>query len=335
MALFSKDLGIDLGTNNTRAAEGTQVILEEPTVAAIIISEQKMVSWGKEAQDMLGRVPDSIEVNRPLRNGVIADYEVAEYILRDILRKVGGPLQFFRPQVMITVPNGITSVERRAVHEAALQAGARDVALIQQPLAAAIGVDLPIGTPSGNLILSLGGGTTQVAVIAMYGIVTGETLRAGGNALDEAIVNYVRKKYGLIIGQITAEQVKIKIGAAVPQDDEQSVEIQGQDQVTGLPRPVTLTTGEIIDAVEEPLRAIVETARHVLEKTPPELVSDIIDRGIALCGGGALLRGIDRLFTKELGVPAYLVDHPTTCIVEGAARATKMHDMLRRNLITV
>ncbi len=266
MALFSKDLGIDLGTNNTRAAEGGQVILDEPTVAAIIISEQKMVSWGKEAQDMLGRVPDSIEVNRPLRNGVIADYEVAEYILRDILRKLGGPLQFFRPQVMITVPNGITSVERRAVHEAGLQAGSRDVALIQQPLAAAIGVDLPIGTPSGNLILCLGGGTTQVAVIAMYGIVAGETLRAGGTALDEAIVSYVRKKYGLIIGQITAEQVKIKIGAAVPQDDEQSVEIQGQDQVTGLPRPVTLTTGEIIDALEEPLHAIVETARHVLEK---------------------------------------------------------------------
>ena len=266
-----------------------RLILDEPTVAAIIIAEQKMVSWGKEAQDMLGRVPDSIEVTRPLRNGVIADYEVAEYILRDILRKLSGPLQFFRPQVMITVPNGITSVERRAVHEAALQAGSRDVALIQQPLAAAIGVDLPIGTPSGNLILCLGGGTTQVAVIAMYGIVAGETLRAGGASLDEAIVSYIRKKYGLIIGQINAEQIKIKIGAAVPQDEEQSVEIQGQDQVTGLPRPVTLTTGEIIDAVEEPLHAIVETARHVLEKTPPELVSDIIDRGIALCGGGALL----------------------------------------------
>jgi rod shape-determining protein MreB and related proteins len=335
MALFSKELGIDLGTNNTRAAEGSQVILEEPTVAAIIISEQKMVSWGKEAQDMLGRVPDTIEVNRPLRNGVIADYEVAEYILRDILRKMSGPLQFFRPQVMITVPNGITSVERRAVHEAALQAGSRDVSLIQQPLAAAIGVDLPIGTPSGNLILCLGGGTTQVAVIAMYGIVVGETLRAGGTSLDEAIVAYVRKKYGLIIGQLTAEQIKIKIGAAVPQDEEQSVEIQGQDQVTGLPRPVTLTTGEIIDAVEEPLNAIVETARRVLEKTPPELVSDIIDRGIALCGGGALLRGIDRLFTKELGVPAYLVDNPTTCIVLGAAKASRMHDVLKRNLITV
>jgi rod shape-determining protein MreB len=329
MALFSKDLGIDLGTNNTRAAEGTQVILEEPTVAAIIIAEQKMVSWGKEAQDMLGRVPDSIEVTKPLRNGVIADYEVAEYILRDILRKLSGPLQLFRPQVMIT------SVERRAVHEAGLQAGSRDVALIQQPLAAAIGVDLPIGTPSGNLILCLGGGTTQVAVIAMYGIVTGETLRAGGTSLDEAIVAYVRKKYGLIIGVQTAEQIKIKIGAAVPQEEEQSVEIQGQDQVTGLPRPVTLTSGEIIDAVEEPLHAIVETTRHVLEKTPPELVSDIIDRGIALCGGGALLRGIDRLFTKELGVPAYLVDNPTTCIVLGAARAIKMHDILKRNLIAV
>lgn len=335
MALFSKELGIDLGTNNTRACEGNQVILEEPTVAAIIIAEQKMVSWGKEAQDMLGRVPDTIEVTKPLRNGVIADYEVAEYILRDILRKLGGPLQFFRPQVMITVPNGITSVERRAVHEAALQAGSRDVALIQQPLAAAIGVDLPIGTPSGNLILCLGGGTTQVAVIAMYGIVVGETLRAGGSSLDEAIVSYVRKKYGLIIGSLTAEQIKIKIGAAVPQEEEQSVEIQGQDQVTGLPRPVTLTTGEIIDAVEEPLNSIIETARRVLEKTPPELVSDIIDRGIALCGGGALLRGIDRLFTKELGVPAYLVDNPTTCIVLGAARACKMHDVLRRNLISV
>jgi len=335
MAIFSKDLGIDLGTNNTRAAEGNQVLLEEPTVAAIIIAEQKMVSWGKEAQNMLGRVPDTIEVTKPLRNGVIADYEVAEYILRDILRKLSGPLQLFRPQVMITVPNGITSVERRAVHEAALQAGSRDVALIQQPLAAAIGIDLPIGTPSGNLILCLGGGTTQVAVIAMYGIVAGETLRAGGTSLDEAIVGYVRKKYGLLIGQQTAEQIKIKIGAAVPQEEEQSVEIQGQDQVTGLPRPITLTTGEIIDAVEEPLNAIVETARHVLEKTPPELISDIIDRGIALCGGGALLRGIDRLFTKELGVPAYLVDNPTTCIVLGAARATKMHDVLKRNLITV
>jgi rod shape-determining protein MreB len=335
MPLFSKDLGIDLGTVNTRVAEGDQIVLEEPTVAAIVVAEQKMVAWGKEAQDMLGRVPESIEVIRPLRNGVIADYEVAEYILRDLLGKVSGQFRVFRPQVMMTVPDGVTSVERRAVHEAALQAGSRDVFLIQQPLAAALGVDLPIGTPSGNMILCLGGGTTQAAVLAMYGIVAGESLRLGGMQLDESIVAYVRKKYGLIIGQQTAEQVKIKIGAAVSREDEQSMEIQGQDQVTGLPRPVTLTTGEIVDAMEEPIKAIIETARRVLEKTPPELVSDIIDRGVALCGGTALLRDIDRLITKELGVPAYLVDNPMTCVVEGASRGIKMQDMLRRNLPVV
>jgi rod shape-determining protein MreB len=328
MAILSKDLGIDLGTVNIRTVEGSRVIIDEPTIAAIVVAEQKMVAWGKEALDMLGRVPDSIEVTRPMRNGVIADYEVAEYILRDLLKKVGGPLQL----IMITIPDGATSVERRAVHEAALQAGGRDVFLIQQPLAAALGIDLPISTPSGNSILCLGGGTTQAAVIAMYGIVAGESLRAGGMQLDEAIATYVRKKYGIIIGLQTAEQLKIKIGAAVPQDEELSMEIQGQDQVTGLPRPVTLTTGEIVDAMDETLNAQVETVRRVLEKTPPELVSDIIDRGVALCGGGALLKGIDRLLTKELGVPAYLVDNPTTCVAEGAARALQMRDALRRNL---
>ncbi|HNT22795.1 MAG TPA: rod shape-determining protein [Anaerolineales bacterium] len=335
MALFSKELGIDLGTVNTRAAESGQILVEEPTVAAIVVTEQKMVAWGREAQDMLGRVPESIEVSRPLRNGVIADYQVAETMLEYLFKKIGGPLPFFRPRVMITVPDGVTSVERRAVYEAAQQAGGREVFLIQQPLAAAIGVDLPIGTPSGNMILCLGGGATQAAVMAMYGIVAGETLRAGGMQLDDSIVSYVRKKYGLIIGQQTAEQVKIKIGAAIPQDDEQSMEIQGQDQVTGLPRPITLTTGEIVDAMEEPLRAVIETARRVLEKTPPELVSDIIDRGVALCGGGALLRGIDRLMTKELGVPAYLVDSPLTCTAEGAARGIRMREILRRNLPVV
>jgi len=335
MALFSKELGIDLGTVNTRVAESGQILVEEPTVAAIVVTEQKMVAWGREAQDMLGRVPESIEVSRPLRNGVIADYQVAETMLEYLFKKIGGPLPFFRPRVMITVPDGVTSVERRAVYEAAQQAGGREVFLIQQPLAAAIGVDLPIGTPSGNMILCLGGGATQAAVMAMYGIVAGETLRAGGMQLDDSIVSYVRKKYGLIIGQQTAEQVKIKIGAAIPQDDEQSMEIQGQDQVTGLPRPITLTTGEIVDAMEEPLRAVIETARRVLEKTPPELVSDIIDRGVALCGGGALLRGIDRLMTKELGVPAYLVDSPLTCTAEGAARGIRMREILRRNLPVV
>ncbi len=335
MALFSKELGIDLGTLYTRVVEGGQIVLQEPTVAAIVVDEQKMVAWGQEAQDMLGRVPESLEVMRPLINGVIADYEVTEYLLEALLRKAGGPMRFFKPRIMVTVPFGVTSVESRAVHEAALQAGSREVYLIQQPLAAALGVDLPIGTPSGNMLISLGGGTTQAAVLAMYGIVTAETNRAGGVALDEAIVNYVRKKYGLIIGQMTAEQVKIRIGAAVPQDEEQTMEIQGQDQVTGLPRPAALTTGEVVEALRDPLKDIVETARRVLEKTPPELVSDIIDRGVALTGGGALLRGIDKLMTKELGVPAYRVDNPTTCTAEGAARGLEMYALIRRNLPAV
>ncbi len=335
MALFAKRLGIDLGTFYTRVAEGGQVILQEPTMAAIVVQEQKMVAWGQEAQDMYGRVPDSLEVTRPLMNGVIADYEITEYLLEALMRKVGGAMRFFRPTVMVTVPYGVTSVESRAVHEASLQAGAREVFLIQQPLAAAIGVDLPIGTPSGNMLLCLGGGATQAAVLAMYGIVAAETMRAGGMALDEAIVGYVRKKYGLIIGQLTAEQIKLRIGAAVPQDEEQSAEIQGQDQVTGLPRPATLTTGEVVEALREPLRDIIETARRVLEKTPPELVSDIIDRGVALTGGGALLRGVDKLMTKELGVPAYRVDNPTTCTAEGAARGLAMYNLLRRNLPAV
>ncbi len=236
---------------------------------------------------------------------------------------------------MITVPFGVTSVESRAVHEATLQAGGREVFLIPQPLAAAIGIDLPINTPSGNMLISLGGGATQVAVLAMYGIVTAETMRAGGMALDEAIVSYVRKKYGIIIGQLTAEQLKIRIGAAVPQEEEQSMELQGQDQVSGLPRPINLTTGEVVEALQEPLRDVVETARRVLEKTPPELVSDIIDRGVALTGGGALLRGIDKLLTKELGVPAYLVDNSATCTAEGASRGFAMYGLIRRSLPNV
>ncbi len=332
MALFSKELGIDLGTMYTRVAQGGQIVLQEPTVSAIVVQEQKMVAWGQEAQDMLGRVPDSLEVTRPLRHGVIADYEVTEFMLEALLKRVSGSLRFFGPTVMITVPHGVTSVESRAVHEATLQAGAREAYLIQQPLAAAIGVDLPIGTPSGNMILCLGGGATQAAVLAMYGIVAAETLRKGGTALDEAIVGYVRRKYGLIIGELTAEQVKLRIGAAVPQDEEHSMEVMGQDQVSGLPRPITLTTGEVVEALREPLGEVIETGRRVLEKTPPELVSDIIDRGIALTGGGTLLRGIEKLLTKELGVPTYRVDNPTTCTAEGASRAIGMYALLRRNL---
>ena len=335
MGFLSRNLGIDLGTIYTRVFSNNQLVLEEPTIAAIVVAEDKMVEWGKAAQEMYGRVSESIEVSRPMTNGVIADFEVTGNILADVLKRVGGMVRLFRPNVMITAPEGITSVERRAVHEVALQAGSGEVYVIQQPLAASLGVDLPIGTPSGNMILCLGGGTTQAAVLAMYGIVAAETLRSGGIQLDESIVNYVRKKYRLIIGQTTAEQIKIKIGAAIQLPEEASLEIQGQDQVTGLPRPVMLTTGEIVDAMEEPLRAIVETSRKTLEKTPPELVSDIIDRGVALCGGGALLRGIDKLLTKELGVPAYLVDNPTTCVAQGAARGLAMYPLIRRNLYQV
>ena len=332
MALFSKDLGIDLGTTQTRIAEGGEVILEEPTIVAVAVEEQMIVEVGRAAQEMYGRVSDRLEVIRPMQNGVVARYEITENLLRYLIRKVCGPLAFFRPRIMITVPYGITSVETRAVHEAALGAGSRDVYLIHQPLAAALGADLPVGTPSGNMVVSLGGGCSQVAVIAMNSIVAADTLRVGGRELDDAIVSYVRKKYGLIIGQPTAEQVKIKIGAAVPQDEEKSIEIQGQDQVTALPRPLVLTTREIVEALQDILKDINETIRRVLEKTPPELVSDTIDRGIALCGGGALLPGIEKLMTKELGIPTYLVDSPTTCIAEGASRALEIYPTFRRNL---
>jgi rod shape-determining protein MreB and related proteins len=334
MPLFIRELGIDLGTMNTVVAEGNQIVLQEPTVVAIIAEEQKMVEWGQAAKDMFGRVPESIEVVRPLQHGVIAEYEITENLLSFLIKKICGPMLIFRPRIVITVPYGITSVESRAVHEAGLGAGSREISLLQQPLACALGVDLPIGTPSGNMIISLGGGTVQSGVLAMNTIVVAEAARTGGIKLDEAIIQYVRKKYGVIIGQPTAEQLKIRIGAALPQEQQQVMEVQGQDQVSGLPRPVSLTTDDIVEALQDPLEDVVTVARKVLEKTPPELVSDIIDRGVALCGGGALLRGIDKYLTKSLGIPAYLVDNPTTCNAEGAARALGMRDTLRRSLIT-
>ncbi len=332
MALFSKELGIDLGTSRIRIAEAGECRLDEPTIVAVAVEEQKIVEVGQAAQNMLGRVPDTIEVIRPLQNGVVAYYEITENLLASMMKKVGGSMRFFRPRLMVTIPYGITSVETRAVHEAALGAGSHEAYLIHQPLAAAIGADLPISTPSGNMVVSLGGGCSQAAVIAMNTIVVADIIRTGGKELDDAITSYVRKKYGLIIGQPTAEQIKIQIGAAVPQDEERTMEIQGQDQVSGLPKPLTLSTAEIVEAIHDRLRAIIEMVRRVLEKTPPELVSDTIDRGIALCGGGALLRGIDKLMTKELGIPTYFVDHPTTVIAEGASRAMEILPTLMRSL---
>lgn len=317
---------------NTVIAEGNQILLQEPTVVAIVVYEQKMVETGQQARDMMGRVSDNIEVIRPLQHGVIARFEVTEKLLKHLVKKISGPMQIFPPKIMLTVPYGVTSVESRAVHEAGLGSTSQ-VFMILQPLAAALGIDLPISTPSGNMILSLGGGTIQAAVLAMNDIVRAETSRTGGVKMDDAIAAYVRKKYGIIIGQPTAEALKIRIGAAIPQDQQETMEVQGQDQVSGLPRPVTLTTDDVVEALQEPLAEVINTARRVLEKTPPELISDIIDRGVALCGGGAMLRGIDKFLTKALGIPAYLVDNPVTCTAEGAARALAMRDILRRSLI--
>ena len=331
---LTREIAIDLGTMNTLIADSNQIMLQEPTVVAIYVQEQKMVEWGQSAKDMDGRVSDSIEVVRPLKHGVIAEYEITEKLLQYLLKKIMGPMMIFRPRVIITIPFGVTSVESRAVHEAVLGAGSREVYLIRQPLAAAIGVDLPLGTPSGNMIVCLGGGTNQAAVLAMNDIVTAETARTGGLRFDEAIISYVRKKYGVIIGQPTAEQLKIKIGAALQQENQIAIEIQGQDQVSGLPKPVNLTTDDIVDALQEPLIDLVNLIKRVLEKTPPELISDIIDRGVAVCGGGALLRGIDKYLTKMLGIPVYLVDNPITCTVEGAVKALTNRETLRRSLIT-
>lgn len=332
MAVLTRELGIDLGTSNTVIAEGSQILLQEPTMVAIIVDEDKMVEWGQAAKDMAGRVPEELEVISPMTHGVIAEYEITETLLGYLTRKVVGPMRIFRPRMMITVPYGVTSVEARAVHEAGIGAGSREVYLVPQPLAAALGVDLPISTPSGNMIISLGGGVDQVAIISLNGVVTGEALRAGGLALDEAIVDYVRKRFGVIIGPATAEMIKIKVGAAVPQDQQLSIEIQGQDQVNSFPRAVVLTTDDIVEALQESLEEIIRMVRKVMEKTPPELVSDIIDRGAAMCGGGSLLRGIDKFLTRAIGIPIYMVDNPLTCTAEGAVKALAIKEKLRKSL---
>jgi rod shape-determining protein MreB len=332
MAGLTRELGIDLGTTNTIFAEGNQILLQEATMVAIITSEDKMVEWGQAAKEMEGRVPDTIEIVHPLRHGVIAEYEVTETLLAYLTKKVCGPMRVFRPRMMITVPYGVTSVEGRAVHEAGIGAGSREVYLVPQPLAAALGVDLPVGTPSGNMVICLGGGVNQIGIISLNGIVNGESARTGGNDLDDAIINYVRKRFGVIIGLSTAEQLKIRIGAAFPQDQQLSEEVQGQDQVTSLPRPVVLTTDDIVEALQEPLTDLVRLTKKVLEKTPPELVSDIIDRGAAMCGGGSLLRGIDKFLTRSIGIPVYMVDNPLTCTAEGAVKALEMRESLKRSL---
>jgi len=330
MAGMTRELGIDLGTAFTVIAEGQEILMHEPTTVAILLDEWKMIEWGQAARDMYGRVPEDIEVVNPLHHGVIAEYEITENLLRYLVQKICGPMVLFRPKLMISVPTNITSVESRAVHEAGIGAGSREVYLIQQPLAAALGIDLPIAPPSGNMVISMGAGTNQAAVMAMNTVIASEMDRTGGLKMDEDIISHIRKQYGVILGKSSAEIIKMRIGAAVKEEESITMEVQGQDQVSGLPRAVALSTEDIVDAVQTSLESIVNMVKRVLEKAPPELVSDIMDRGVALCGGGTQLRGVDRYLTRKLGIPAYLVDNPTTCTAEGAARALNMLDELKR-----
>lgn len=331
--MLAKQIGVDLGTVNLVVyVKGRGIVLNEPSVVAIVSRSNKIVAVGEEARRMLGRTPETIEVARPLREGVIADYAVTEAMLRYFINKVCGRFRLFKPGVMVSVPAGVTSVESRAVHDATLQAGAKEAYLIPEPLAAALGAGLPIDTPTGNMVVDIGGGITEAAIISMNGIVASSSLRIGGIKLDEAIATYIRRKYNLVIGEQTAENIKIEIGTAMPLDEELSMRVPGRDQVVGLPRTIEITSGEVMEAMMEPIAAILATVRSVLEKTPPELASDVLNRGIVLVGGGALLRNIDRLLTKETGIPCYVAENPMACTAIGAGKALENYDVMKMSL---
>jgi rod shape-determining protein MreB len=340
MPLFSKNLGIDLGTVNVLIYENGQIVLQEPSLVAVATEEDdrgriNVMEIGQPAREMMGRVyEEDIRIERPLQNGVIADYEVAEFMLRYFMNKIAGRMRFFRPRVMMSVPYGANGIERRAVYEAAMTAGAREAFMISEPLAAALGAGLPVATPAGDMIVNIGGGVTEAAVISMNNIVRAASRRVGGLALDEDIIAYVRRKYNLVIGQPTAEAIKIQIGAAIDQPDEMTMEIQGRDNVSGLPRTVTMTTGEVVEALQEVLNNILGVIKEVLSNTPPELASDIIDRGITLTGGSALLRGLDDYITKYTGVPAYRAENPLIAVAVGAGRALEDQAILKRLSLT-
>jgi rod shape-determining protein MreB len=331
--MLTKQIGVDLGTVNVLVwVKGKGIILQEPSVVAIAINDNKIVAVGNDAREMLGRTPETIEVARPLRDGVIADYVVTEAMLRYFIQKVAGRLRLVKPLIAISVPVGVTSVESRAVHDAAVQAGGREAYLIPEPLAAALGAGMPVNTPTGNLVVDIGGGTSEAAVVAMNGIVEFASVRVGGNRIDDTIVSYVRRKYNLLIGDQTAEKVKIEIGSATELEEELSMEVRGRDQVSGLPKTIRITSSEVTEAIAEPLSTIVGVVKAVLEKTPPELASDVIDRGIVMTGGGALLRGFDQLLTKATGVPCYVADNPIACVALGAGKALEDYEVIKRSL---
>jgi rod shape-determining protein MreB len=331
--MLTKYIGVDLGTVNVLVwVKGKGIILQEPSVVAIALNDNKIVAVGSDAREMLGRTPETIEVARPLRDGVIADYVVTEAMLRYFIEKVVGRLRLFKPLIAISVPVGVTSVESRAVHDAAIQAGGREAYLIPEPLAAALGAGMPVDTPTGNLVVDIGGGTSEAAVISMNGIVEFASVRVGGNRIDEAIISYIKRKYNLMIGEQTAEEVKIAIGSAMPVEEELTKEVRGRDQVSGLPKTIQVSSGEITEAIAEPIASIVGVVKSVLEKTPPELASDVIDRGIVMTGGGALLRDFDLLLTKETGVPCYVADNPIACVALGAGEALEDYEVIKRSL---
>ncbi len=334
--MFVRQVGIDLGTVNVLVyVAGRGIVLHEPSLVALSLADQRIVALGEEARAMLGRTPEAMEVMRPMRDGVIADYMITEAMLRYFITKVCGWFQMrfgMKPDISITVPVGVTSVEERAVHDAAIAAGGRSAHLVPEPFAAALGAGLPVHTPTGNMVVDVGGGASEAAVVSMNGLVVSSSVRVAGLKIDEAIITYIRKKYNLMIGEQTAEDIKCQIGSALPMEEEMVLEVRGRDQVQGLPKTIRVTSGEVTDSISEPLQAISAVVRSVLEKTPPELASDIIDRGMVLVGGGALLRNLDRFLTKETGVPCYVAENPMACVAIGAGRALEQLEMIKRSM---
>lgn len=334
--MLGKRIGIDLGTANVLVyLKGRGIMVNEPAVVALSNRDNTVVAVGERAREMMGKTPSAISVIRPMRDGVIADYIITEAMLRYFVSKVVGRFRVVRPEVMVCVPAGVTSVEQRAVRDAAVQAGARSPAnLVPEPLAAAIGARMPVGSPSGNMVVDVGGGRSEAAVISMYGVVVSESVRVAGDRMDDAIAAHVKRRHNLIIGERTAEDLKIGIGSAVPLEEELSMDVRGRDQITGLPKTVSVSSSDVTQAMQDCLVSVVQAVRSVLEQTPPELASDVIDRGIVLTGGGALLRHMDVLLTQETGVPCQLADNPMECTAIGAGIALEYLDIIKRSLPT-
>ena len=330
LGFFSNDIGIDLGTANTLVyVKDHGIVLREPSVVAVQAGTNKVLAVGDEAKRMLGRTPGNIVAIRPLKDGVIADFEVTEAMLRHFISKVHNRRRMVRPRVVIAVPSGITEVEKRAVKDSATHAGAREVYLIEEPMAAAIGTGLPVLDAAGNMIIDIGGGTTEVALISLSGIVFSRSVRVAGDELDEAIAQYMKRAYNLMIGERTAEDIKIKIGSAYKLEKEVSMEVKGRDLVAGLPKTITITSQEVREALMEPISTIVDSVRITLERCPPELSADLVDRGLVLAGGGALLRGLDRLLAEETGLPVHVAEDPLSAVAEGTGKALQELKLLR------